>query len=98
MSANNAPKYRQHFEKQILPKLCEIAGYVSADLISSAGSDEVEIIVTTRWQSMDAIRAFAGADVESAVVADEMKPLFIQWQRCVRHYELLVADLPHRLR
>jgi hypothetical protein len=30
--------------------------------------DKVEFLVLTRWQSLAAIRAFAGADIEKAVV------------------------------
>jgi heme-degrading monooxygenase HmoA len=88
----NAPKYREHFETQVLPALRSVPGYAGAELFNSVASDEVEIVVTTRWQSLAAIRAFAGADPESAVVAEEVQPFFTQWDRRVRHYEVLVEE------
>ena len=90
----NARKYREHFETQVLPALQEVAGYQGAELLSSVGSGHVEIVVTTRWESLKAIRGFAGADLEGAVVAEEVKALFTRWDRGVRHYELLVQDIP----
>ena len=47
---------------------------------------------------MEAIRDFAGADIEKAVVAEEVKPLFTHWDRRVRHYEVLVdaIQIPER--
>jgi len=32
--------------------------------------NEVEIVVETNWRSFESIRAFAGPDLEAAVVAD----------------------------
>ena len=90
MTRANAAKYREHFETQVLPTLRMITGYVGGELLNSLGADDVEIVVTTRWHSMEAIRAFAGADLEKAVVAEEVKSLFTHWDRRVRHYEMLV--------
>ena len=49
----------------------------------------VEFLVVTQWQSLDAIRRFAGNDVESAVVPDEVQQMMIEYDRRVRHYEVL---------
>ena len=82
-------KYREHFATQVLPALRQLSGFLGADLLSSIDSNDVEIIVMTRWQSLEAIRAFSGVDLEIAVVAEEVKPLFTQWNRRVQHYEML---------
>ena len=41
---------------------------------------------------MNAIRAFAGDDVERAVVADEAALLLQSWDERVRHYDVSVED------
>lgn len=54
--------------------------------------DTVEILVITWWRSLDAIRGFAGTDLEDAVVAEEAASLLTRFDRRVRHYQLVVKD------
>jgi heme-degrading monooxygenase HmoA len=61
-------------------------------LLERAIPGAVEIIVLTFWQSVDAVRKFAGADLEAAVVAEEAAALLAQFDRRVRHYEVAVND------
>jgi heme-degrading monooxygenase HmoA len=45
--------------------------------------------VLTRWSSMDAIRAFAGADVRKAVVEPAAAAALISFDLAAEHFELL---------
>jgi hypothetical protein len=67
-------------------------GYGGAMLLERALPGAVEILVLTFWRSADSIRGFAGADVESAVVAEEAAALLTHFDRRVRHYEVAVKD------
>ena len=87
-----APEYAAHLETHVLPALREIAGYVGATLLQRDVHGEVEVVVMTWWQSIDAIRAFAGEDVETAVVADAAAALFNDHDRRVRHYHVVMTD------
>ena len=89
---SNAQEYRQHFERHVLPALRSIDGYVAGSLLTRPDSGAVEILVLTRWRSLDAIQAFAGTDLDRAVVADEAAPLFISWDERVRHYAVETDD------
>jgi heme-degrading monooxygenase HmoA len=60
-------------------------------LVRSHG-DAVEILVTTVWQSLQAIDAFAGSDRETAVVASEAAALLTDYDRRVRHFEVAQMD------
>jgi heme-degrading monooxygenase HmoA len=93
-SAAHLSAYRSHVETKVLPVLRSIAGYQGAKLLTRAVEDDVEVIVVTWWTSLDAIRAFAGADVERAVVAEEVRPILKVWDDRVRHYEVAVSDEP----
>ncbi|MGH9311788.1 MAG: antibiotic biosynthesis monooxygenase family protein [Vicinamibacterales bacterium] len=93
-AAANVSVYRTHIEQRVLPSLRSVAGYAGSTLLSHADSDDVEIVVVTWWTSLEAIRAFAGADVERAVVADEVRSLFERWDDRVRHYDVILADEP----
>ncbi len=87
-----APAYVEHLRMGVLPALRNVDGYAGAQLLQRAGTDEVEILVITWWRSLEAIRGFAGDDLEGAVVADEAAALLTDFERRVRHYELVVDD------
>jgi heme-degrading monooxygenase HmoA len=87
-----APAYADHLRTHVLPALRKVDGYAGAALLERPTSDTVEIIVITRWRSLDAIRGFAGADLEKAVVADEAASLLTRFDHRVRHYQITVKD------
>ena len=87
-----ARAYADHLQAHVLPTVGSIDGYAGAMLLEREASGAVEIIVITWWRSLDAIRGFAGADLEAAVVADEAASLLTAFDRRVRHYELVVED------
>ncbi len=92
MTPGQAPAYVDHLRTSVLPTVRKVDGYAGAMLLERSASDAVEIIVITWWRSLDAIRGFAGADLEEAVVADEAAFLLTQFDRRVRHYELVLRD------
>ena len=59
---------------------------------SRRSAEGVEILVVTKWRSVEAVRAFAGPDVEQAVVADEAARVLTRWDDRVKHYEVIVDD------
>jgi heme-degrading monooxygenase HmoA len=87
-----APQYATHLETHVLPALRGIAGYVGATLLQRDVHGDVEVVVITWWQSLDAVRAFAGDDVETAVVADEAAALFNDYDHRVRHFDVMMSD------
>jgi heme-degrading monooxygenase HmoA len=92
-TAENAARYREHFAQRVLPVLRGVGGYAGGTLLTRTTGEEIEIAVVTRWESLDAIRAFAGEDLEQAVVADEIIPLLRDWDRRVRHYEIVLHEV-----
>ena len=83
---DGAIKYADHFRRAVLPELSAIAGYQGARLLERELNGGIEIVVVTRWQTLDAIRAFAGDELDRAVVHDEAAALFSDYDRKVRHY------------
>jgi heme-degrading monooxygenase HmoA len=49
----------------------------------------VEVLVVTIWESLDSIRAFAGNDIESAVVPPQARDMMIEYDRRARHYDVV---------
>jgi hypothetical protein len=52
----------------------------------------VEFLIITRWTSLDAIRTFAGHDVESAVVPDAVQEMMVAFDARVVHYTIVSTD------
>jgi heme-degrading monooxygenase HmoA len=87
--SSNPLAYGEHFRRRVLPELERIEGFLGASLLRQIGSDDVEFLVLTRWASMDAIRAFAGDDVERAVIEPDAIAALVSFDRTVRHYEVV---------
>jgi heme-degrading monooxygenase HmoA len=84
--------YANHLKSKVLTNLRKVDGYLGAKLLERETRDGVEIVVITLWQSLDAIRKFAGPDLEKAVVSDDIVSLFLQYDHRVRHYKVVVVD------
>jgi len=95
-AAENASRYQQHVQQHLLAELRSIEGYLGISVLQhlDVHAGEVEIIVSTRWASLDAIRRFAGDDLERAVVAPEAQAVLTDWDERVRHYDVVVHDAP----
>jgi heme-degrading monooxygenase HmoA len=85
-------QYLEHFWQSVVPNLRTLNGYVCSNVLVRSQGDAVEILVTTVWQSLQAIDAFAGTDRETAVVAHEAAALLTDYDRRVRHYEVAQMD------
>jgi heme-degrading monooxygenase HmoA len=84
-----ADAYLAHFESSVRPQLERTAGFLDAALERLQDDDgRIEIVVVTIWASMDAIRAFAGDDMEAAVVEPAARAVLADFDSRVRHIEL----------
>lgn len=88
-SASNPDAYIAHFRRKVLPELRTIAGFLGATLLSDDRESETEFLVLTRWQSMEAVRAFAGNDVTRALVDPEAVAALVSFDRVARHYQVV---------
>jgi heme-degrading monooxygenase HmoA len=88
-SEDAAAAYAAYFERVVVPELTAVAGYRGARLLRRSIPGGVEIVVATNWESLDVIRDFAGDDIERAVVHDEAAALFADYDRTVRHFEVV---------
>ena len=86
----NADAYERLLRAEILPAIHRIAGYRGAYLLRRDAASEVEFATVTLWESLDAVRAFAGDDYERAVVPPPARELLARFDERSRHYETLV--------
>jgi heme-degrading monooxygenase HmoA len=86
---SRADAYVLHFRNVVMPDLQRVPGFLGAYLSRHALGDVLEYVVLTRWESMDAIRAFAGAVPEKAVVEPGAVAALSSYDATVRHYEVI---------
>jgi heme-degrading monooxygenase HmoA len=86
---DRADAYVEHLQSDTLPQLVQLAGFLDAKVLRRNLPDGVEFLVVTIWDSLDAIRAFAGTDVESAVVPPKAREMMVEYDRKARHYEVV---------
>jgi heme-degrading monooxygenase HmoA len=89
--ARRADEYPAHFRARVMPELREVPGFLGAYLMSRRIGDLVEFTVISKWQSMDAVRAFAGADPSKAVVEPGAVAALRDFDERVTHHELVEA-------
>jgi heme-degrading monooxygenase HmoA len=84
-----AADYIDHLQTQTFPSVRKLAGFVDASILRRDVEDGVEFLIVTTWQSLDAIRAFAGDRVETAVVPERAQQMMIRYDQTVRHFEIV---------
>ena len=90
-SPGSAETYPRHVLDRVRPQLEGLAGFRGLYLLRRLSDSEIEYQVLTLWDSMDAIRAFAGPTLEHAVVEPEARAVLVRFDSEVRHYEVLAA-------
>jgi heme-degrading monooxygenase HmoA len=92
--ASRIQDYVLHFTEQVARTLATVPGYRGAQVLCAPESDPAELVVVTWWSSREAIQAFAGADIGRAVVASDIRPMFVSWDETVTHYSVLAEHAP----
>jgi Antibiotic biosynthesis monooxygenase. len=88
-SRSEADRYVSHLRTETFPQLRRIAGFLSASILRRDVAAGVEFRIVTAWDSMQAIRRFAGDDPERAVVPEQVKAMMVTYDRTVAHYEVV---------
>jgi hypothetical protein len=70
----------------------QIAGYRGIHLFRRNLGDEVEFVTVMWFDSVDAVRVFAGKDYEVAVVPPKARALLSRFDARSQHYEVKAAQ------
>ena len=88
----DAEAYEEMLRNEIFPSIAarNIEGYHGAELFISDDGDEVEFVTLLRFDSMDAVKEFAGADEGKPVIYPKAEALIARMERA-RHYWIASA-------
>jgi heme-degrading monooxygenase HmoA len=88
-----AHEYERFVTEHVFPAIEAIEGHRGSYLLQRAENDDVEFVVLTLWDSMEAIQRFAGAQTSRPVVEPEARAILSSFDDSVRHYALLYEKL-----
>src|ERR1700716_2792946 len=87
----NANAYEELLRSEILPGIHRVAGFKGALVLRrDAKKDEVEFVTLTLFDSMEAVKEFAGEDYEVAVILPEARKLLARFDARSAHYETVL--------
>jgi len=86
----DAEAYEEFLRTAMFPSMHRVAGFRGAELLRRDAGDEVALVTITRFDSVDAVRAFAGEDYELAVVEPEARRLLARFDERSTHYEIAI--------
>jgi heme-degrading monooxygenase HmoA len=93
---SNADDYEAFLRDDLLPEVARLDGARGAYVLRRAVPGGVEFVTLTLFDSLEAVRRFAGADADVPVIEPRAAELLAEYDERVRHFEVVVrqADPP----
>jgi heme-degrading monooxygenase HmoA len=81
-----AARYETLVSDEVLPSMEKLDGFLGAQMMRRDEPDEVEFLVITEWESLDAIKGFAGEDYEKTTIPYDAEQLLARFDEGPLHY------------
>jgi antibiotic biosynthesis monooxygenase (ABM) superfamily enzyme len=93
-AAADAEAYTSFLLDELFPSMRAIDGFLGAEVLQRPDGDEVAFITLTRFASLDAIIAFAGAAYETPVLEPRALELLSRHEPRAEHYATQISVPP----
>ena len=87
-TVENADAYESLLKGTVLPQLRGIEGYAGGYILRHDGPHEVEFVVINLFDSLAAVKQFAGPDYGVPVFEPEARELLARVEPIAMHYEV----------
>ena len=96
--AEDAGAYERLLQEVVYPGLRALPGYRGGYILRNDAPGETEFVTVNLFDSLDAVKSFAGADYETPVFEPEARRLLSRVEPIARHYEVRtgLGDPPER--
>jgi len=84
----HADAYEAMLKPELLPGVSKVQGYRGSYLLRRTLGSEVEFITIMLWESIDAIKAVAGEDYETAVIPEERRQHLSRYDARSAHFQV----------
>jgi heme-degrading monooxygenase HmoA len=83
---SEADAYERFLRTELFPEVAKLPGFLGARILRRVVADEEEFVTLVRFESLDAVRAFAGEDHETPVIEPEAQRLLSRYEDRAVHY------------
>lgn len=90
--ASKADEYYEYLKEAGIKKIQGIAGNLGVQVLRRTENEITEFTVISYWESFDAIRRFAGADVEKTHNLPKDPEYLLELEPKVKHYEVALNE------
>jgi heme-degrading monooxygenase HmoA len=87
---DTADDYERHYRTDVADHLRRVPGFRGARLLRMDDGDEVRFTSVALFDSLDAVRGFAGDQFDVAVLEDEARRVLSRWDERVEHHAVAV--------
>ena len=84
---DDADAYERFLLGELFPSMREIPGFHGAEVLRRVDDGEVAFVTLTRFDSVAAIRAFAGDDYEAPVLEPQALALLARYEQRALHFD-----------
>jgi heme-degrading monooxygenase HmoA len=81
--------YPAHFRTHVVPDLRKLPGFRGATLMRRALGNRIEFVVLSRWDNLESVQAFTGADVSKSIVEPGGVAALTEFDPTAQHYEVV---------
>jgi heme-degrading monooxygenase HmoA len=93
-AARDADAYAEYLLETGMRAARATPGNAGASFLRRVERDRAEFVTVILFESLDAVRAFAGLDIERAVFFPEDERFLVEREETVTHYEVFDPDVP----
>ena len=86
----NAPVYEDMLIKEVFPEVKRkgVDGLEKVSISTLEKEDEVEFFLVLQFESLDAVKSFAGENYKTAYIPDNAKRVLLRYDDTAEHLEL----------
>jgi hypothetical protein len=88
----DAAAYENLLKGKVLPELRQIEGYRGGYVLRLDRPEEIEFLVVNLFESLEAVKQFAGPDYTTPVFEPEAKKLLCRIEPVANHYDVRAAQ------
>lgn len=92
--AEDYDAYWQFLHERAIPDYRSTPGNLGVRLFRRLDGDRAHFLTLSYWPSLDAIRAFAGDDIDRAKYYPEDGDYLLDFEPTVQHFEVTESDMP----
>lgn len=88
-----ADEYQRYLIASGIVRIRATPGNLGYSVLRRSEGGRTEFLVISRWESLEAVKRFAGADYEKAVILERDREYLIDVEEKVMHYERVAEQI-----